>query len=209
MNAPDVSLRWELSRIAADLYVANGRNVTFAQVADAAGRQVSDIRAAFPNKTIMLGYRYSGIPAVFEHHMAALQSYPDFTIGEKVAQFLYSTFDYLNETREFTDATFTEWNLAPFRKQTAQLFARMVEQDSRIPFVNRFLLRDLTYDAAAWQVVCAVRHWLDDPSEGTADTLAWVEKSTAFAQEILYSGILDKGLDLGRYAMSSLKRNTP
>lgn len=209
MNSNDVSQRWELSRIAADLYMINGRSVTFAQVAEASGREASDVRALFPNKASMLAYRYAGIPAVFELHMAALADYPDFTIGEKVSQFLYSTFDYLNESRDFTDATFTEWDQAPFRTATARLLARMVEQDSRIPFVNRFFLRDLTYDAAAWQVICAVRHWLKDPSEGTSDTLAWVEKSTAFAQEMLYSGILDKGLDLGRYAVSAMKRETP
>ena len=144
MNPSDVSLKWDVSRIAATLYMANGRSVTFAQVADAAGREVSEIRAMFPNKTALLGYRYSGIPAVFEHQMAGLSDYADFTIAEKVSQFLYSTFDYLNETRDFTDATFTEWDLAPFRRGSASLFARMVEQDSRIPFVNRFVLRDLT-----------------------------------------------------------------
>lgn len=209
MNSLDVPLKWETSRIAADLYMSSGRSVTFAQVAEATGRQVSEIRALFPNKAAMLGYRYAGIPAVFELHMAALDEYPDFTIGEKVSQFLYSTFDYLNESRDFTDATFADWDLAPFRNGTARLLARMVEQDSRIPFVNRFFLRDLTYEAAAWQVVCAVRHWLKDTSEGTSDTLAWIEKSTAFAQEMVYSGILDKGLDLGRYAVSTMRRETP
>lgn len=209
MNPTDLDLRWEVSRIAADVYMNNGQRVTFAQVAEASGRAASDIRAMFPNKKAMLGYRYAGIPDKFAADMAAIPEYADFSIAEKASQFLYSTFDYLNETRDFTEATFAEWDLGPFRKGVAALYARMVEQDSRIPFVNRFFLRDLTYEAAAWQTVWAVRYWLADASEGTADTLAWVEKTTAFAEEVLYSGILDKGLDLGRYAVSVIRKERP
>lgn len=209
MSATDTDLRWEVSRIAADLYMGHDRTLTFAQVAEAAGREAADIRALFPNKKAMLGYRYAGIPDKFARDMAAIPEYTDFSIAEKASQFLFSTFDYLNETRDFTDATFSEWDLTAFRSKTASLYARMVEQDSRIPFVNRFFLRDLTYEAAAWQTVWAIRFWLKDGSEGTADTLAWVEKTTAFGQEVLYSGILDKGLDLGRYAAAMLKRESP
>lgn len=209
MNPTDIDLRWDVSRTAADLYIRNNHTVTFAQVAEALGRDAAGIRALFPNKNAMLGYRYAGIPDKFAADMAAIPDYADFTIAEKASQFLFSTFDYLNETREFTDATFAEWDLSRFRKGTAALLARMVEQDSRIPFVNRFFLREVTYEAAALQVVLAVRYWLRDESEGTADTLAWVEKSSAFAQEVLYSGILDKGLDLGRYAVAMLKRERP
>lgn len=206
MNDSKFDSRLHISRVAADLWPIHRDGPTFAQVAQAAGMDVSAIKALFPSRKAMLSFRYASIPDRFLRDMASVPDYPDFTIAEKTSQFLFTAFDHLNETREFTEATFCQWDLTDFRKATAALFERMVEQDSRIPFVNRFFLRDLAYEAAAWQVVAAVRYWLRDGSDGTADTLALVDKATAFGQELLYSGILDKGLDLGRYAVARIRQ---
>jgi hypothetical protein len=54
-----------------------------------------------------------------------------------------------------------------------------------------------------------IRFWLQDKSEGTEKTLALVEKSMVFIQELFYADVLSKGLDLGRYVYSHVLPDHP
>lgn len=192
------------------IYEEHPETLTFKSVAKATDMDVAAIRTLFPNKKAMLRFFYSSIPKRSYSLIEAIPDFQDLSISETVSQYVYQSFDLLNEHRDFVDATFDEHVTqcgkgASLMKNTSKTFDRMIERDGRIPFLNRMFLKSIVFDTMAWQYVHLLRYWLKDESEGTEKTLELVDKSTALFQELVYSGILDKGVDLGKFVFAQFK----
>jgi hypothetical protein len=109
--------------------------------------------------------------------------------------------------RDFTEETFENMVLSRsdtyWHKESAAIFRSMIDGDPRIPGTNTLVMRDFVYDILVREYMQLIHFWLQDDSKGTERTLALVDKLTGFANELLYSGIIDKGFDLGRYLLSN------
>lgn len=151
--------------------------------------------------------RRSALVSIPKRSYEAIEAIPDFqdlTLSETFSQFVYQSLDMFTEIGEFNEAQLSEVQ-ASIQKNTAKIFDRIIERDSRIPFINRFVFKPLVFDIMAWQYVQLLRFWLTDDSEGSEQTLALVDKSTALFQELAYSGVLDKGMDLGKFVYSQVR----
>jgi AcrR family transcriptional regulator len=210
MTQAEFDTKLTISLAAVALYEEHPDKLTYKSVAKATEMEVAHIRTLFPNKQAMLRFFYSSIPKRSYSMIEAIPDYQDLTISETVSQYVYQSFDLLNEHREFVDATFAEHvtdcgSGASLLKNTSKTFDRMIERDGRIPFLNRMFLKPIVFDTMAWQYVQLLRFWMKDESEGTEKTLELVDKSTALFQEMVYSGILDKGVDLGKFVFAQFK----
>lgn len=151
--------------------------------------------------------RRSALVSIPKRSYEAVEAIPDFqdlTLSETLSQFVYQSLDLFTELGDLTESQINDVQ-ASLRKQTAKIFDRIIERDGRIPFVNRFVFKPIIFDAMAWHYVQLIRFWIADDSEGSEQTLALVDKSTAFFQELAYSGVLDKGMDLGKLLYAQVK----
>jgi len=210
MTQAEFDTKLKISLAAVAIYEEHPDTLTFKSVAKATDMEVTAIRAMFPNKQSMLRFFYSSIPKRSYSMIEAIPDYQDLRISETVSQYVYQSFDLLSEYRDFVDATFDKHVAncrkgSSLQKNTSKTFERMIERDDRIPFLNRMFLKPVVFDTMSWQYVQLLRFWLKDESEGTEKTLELVDKSTALFQELVYSGILDKGVDFGKFVFAQFK----
>lgn len=151
--------------------------------------------------------RLTSVPKRSYEAIEAIPDFQDLTLSETMSQFVYQSLDLFTEMGELTDSQLHDVQ-ASLQKNTAKIFNRIIERDGRIPFINRFVFKPFVFDIMAWQYVQLIRFWLTDDSEGSEQTLALVDKSTALFQELAYSGVLDKGVDLGKFVFSQFKGRT-
>lgn len=144
------------------------------------------------------------IPKRSYEAIEAIPDFQDLTLNEMMSQFVYLSLDLFTEVGDLTESQLNDVQ-ASLQKNTAKIFDRIIERDGRIPFINRFLFKPFVFDIMAWQYVQLIRFWLTDDSENSEKTLALVDKSTAFFQELVYSGVLDKGMDLGKFVYSQFR----
>lgn len=151
--------------------------------------------------------RRSKLVSIPKRSYEAIEAIPDFqdlTLSETISQFVYQSLDLFTEVGDLTEAELADVQ-SSMQKKVAAIFDRIIERDGRIPFINRFVFKPLVFDIMAWQYVQLIRFWLTDDSEGSEQTLALVDKSTALFQELAYSGVLDKGMDLGKFVYSQVR----
>lgn len=207
-----LELRTKITRAAAKLYTNNRNQFTFRNIAASAGCRLDEVQSLYSAKNAILEDFYNLIPGQFRDLSSNIPDYAALTIGEKISNYLFTTFDLLSEEPEFVKATFGDYVLrrrisrnscrSGWERESAGIFRDFVESDDRIPEPNKLLIPGFLYQVAAREYLRIVQFWLTDPSPGTERTLALVDKLTAFFQEILYSGILDRGADLVKFAIN-------
>lgn len=188
------------------IYMEDRNRFTLRNIATAAGCEVSEIQQFYPGKQAILRAFYDMIPQIFEAMRNEIPEYESLNFGEKVSNYIYTTFDVLNEHRDFVEETYdamvfrrdkTGWHTS-----SDAIFKSFIESDERIPDANRLIIQDFMYKILVREYHQLIRFWIHDDSEGSERTLALVDKLTSFSNELIYSGIVDKGFDLAKYLIS-------
>jgi AcrR family transcriptional regulator len=207
MQNDDIVLKNAIIQAAVSLYMENRSDFTLRKIAQAADCDVTDIQRFYPGKQAILRGFYDRIPDLYHYSATEISDYNGLTLGEKLGHYIYTSFDALNEQRDFTEETFqnmvmsrsdTKWHV-----ETALLFEELVQQDDRVSDIGRMLVPGLAWKLAANEYFQLIRYWLQDDSENSQRTLALVDKMTAFVNEIFYTTIADKGFDLIKYLASN------
>lgn len=192
---------------AVHLYITDNTRFNLYNIAKEAGCEVGQIQQFFPGKQAILRGFYDQIPDMYRSSILEIQEYETLTVGEKVANYIYTTFDVLSMHRDFSESTINNMVLSRhdtyWHKESKHIFKSMIIDDNRIPGANTVLLQDFVYDIIVREYMQLIRFWLQDDSPGSERTLALVDKLTGFGSELLYSGVIDKGFDLGKYLLSN------
>ena len=140
---------------------------------------------------------------MYRESTVLIPEYEALNFGEKASNYIYTTFDVLSAHRDFTEETFSAMVLnrrdTYWHTESVALFRSFIQDDSRIPGANTMIIPDFVYPVLVREYFQLIRFWLQDDSPGTERTLALVDKLTVFANELVYSGIIDKGFDLVKY----------
>jgi AcrR family transcriptional regulator len=207
MQNDEITFKNTIIQAAVSIYMENRTDFTLRKIALAAGCEVTDIQRYYPGKQALLRGFYDRIPELYRLSTHDISDFDSLTLGEKLGHYIYTSFDALNEQRDFSEETFdkmvlsrgnTEWH-----KQTAGIFEEIVKQDDRVSDISRILVPDFVWKLAANEYMQLIRFWLHDDSENAQRTLALVDKMTAFVNEIFYTSIADKGFDLIKYLASN------
>lgn len=205
MEPDQAELRQRIIDSALELYTENRSAFTLRRIAEKAGCETADISLFFNNKQAILRGFYNDIPARFQAQCTQIPEFETFTIGEKISNYVYTTFDLLSEHRDFVEETFDRMILSgdkhSWNVETVELFRHFIASDERIPSANRMLVLDITYKLMVREYFQLVRYWLKDDSEGSERTIALVDKLTALGTELAYSGVLERGFDLAKYVV--------
>ena len=207
MEINSEELKSSIINAAVHIYTEDKTRFTLLNIAADAGCEVGDIQQFFAGKQAILRGFYDQIPDVYRSASSEIPDFDTLNFGEKASNYIYTTFDVLSMHRDFTEETFENMVLSRsdtfWHKESAAIFRSMIDGDPRIPGANTVFIRDFVYDILVREYMQLIRFWLHDDSKGTERTLALVDKLTVFANELLYSGVIDKGFDLGKYLLSN------
>lgn len=195
--------RINIAEAATKRFVENPR-FTILSLAKELDMESADIFDLFPNRSSILRYFYTSRLLRFRDETASLDDYSSYSLGEKLSALHLSLADQFQEQREFVLQTFNRSMGSPFRssafeKEYKQELRNIFENDHRIPstaspLINRFLYQSLFY-----QFIGLISFWKRDESRNYENTMALVDKWSAFIEEIFYSRIADKGFDLAKF----------
>lgn len=213
MKIDQLEQRKIIADAAVALYMSDRNRFTIRNIANDAQTTTRTCYKYYTSKDEILRDYYNLIPDIFRHQIGEIPDYQELMLADRISNFIYSVFDMLQEQRNYVDETFNRFiqsdHSTTFRKSIANVFREILDNDPRVSDLNRVVIPDFAYDIATSQFISLLRFWMKDKSEGTGNTLAFVEKFTVFVQEVMYSDVVGKGLDLGRYTISHIIPNHP
>lgn len=212
MDADQLELRKLISDSAVELYMKNEGMFTIRNVAARATIGSDTIYSFYASKQEMLADFYNLVPALYKEHIQTIPDYNQFLLADRISSFIFTTFDVLSAQQSFVEQTFGKitdsTDCKPWRSGIARILMDIFDNDPRVSDINRALIPDIAYDAGSVLFSHIIQFWIDDTSDGTGKTLALVEKSTALIQEIMYTDVLGKGIDLFRFLYAQVGPDT-
>ncbi len=208
MSTDHLDKKIELALTAASLYEKNDGRFTVAELSTETGIEQNTIYELFTGKKAILRYYYSTVVLRYRFMIDEIDGFQTFSISEKLSNFMYTSFDLLNEHHHFVEKTFKEFNCTPFcttefEKEVDDLFRSFFEEDANISLSAAIFTGSAFYSILRQKYLGIVLFWLHDKSEHKDKTFALVDKLNAFVEEVMYNKVIDKGFDLFKYSFTS------
>lgn len=204
INPETVEIKFAIAEAAADLYVEGNDHFNIKDVAQKVGITPAEVFNYFPNKQAILQFYYTAIVFRYRLMIDEIEHFDSYTIGEKLSNFAYTTFDILDEKEAFVERTFQSLILCSyaktdFEKEVEALMADFLEDDNNLSVSSTTILNRYFYAFLRRQYLELIRFRLSDASEGHELTIQLTDKLTNLLQELLYNRVLDQGFELGKF----------
>lgn len=211
MNTHTIHTKIELCEAAISLYQANSYSIP--NLIDKTGKTASEIFALFPSKKAILKFYYPSLIIRYRAMIGEIEDFESYSISEKLSNFTFTLFDMMEEQHDFVEQTFDKlaWNSfakTDFKEEIKDLFRDFFITDRNISSSASFFMGDFFFSFLKNQYLYLIKFWLKDDSEAKERTWALTDKITAFIEELVYSKIADKGLDLLKYTFQTSGLNT-
>ena len=105
MTAEQINDKIEFCESAIDLMLTKS-SFTIAQLSEATGKTASQIYSLFPNKKTILKYYYPSIVIRYSSMIEEIEDFDSYSISEKLSNFIFTSFDMLDDRKEFVEDTF-------------------------------------------------------------------------------------------------------
>ncbi|HKK45746.1 MAG TPA: hypothetical protein VJ964_09505 [Balneolaceae bacterium] len=202
--------KYHISDAATDLYIEGDGKFTIKEVAKKLEMDPADIFNYFPNKKAILEFYYASLVIRYELMTDEIEEFTSYTISEKLSNFIYTSFDMLQEKEAFVDATFKSMILCnfaktDFEKEVERLTEKFLREDENLAVSTTMFLNQYLYSFLRRQYLELVRFWLNDNSEDHELTMELTDKLTSFIEELLYNTVFDKGFELAKFIYSNRK----
>ncbi len=137
----------------------------------------------------------------------AVPDFERYTVGEKLLNFFLTSMDIMRDHEHLVRSTYHPFILdrftsTRFEQSVADLFREFTEQDGRIALSNQMLLFSPVYTWWSREYLHMTGYWLNHTGS-EQQVMALAEKTTSLLNEILYNGVFDKTLDLGKYLIDN------
>jgi hypothetical protein len=199
----ETSLRIKIAEAATKRFLENPR-FTIQSLAEDLKLKAGEIFDLFPNRSSILRYFYRSRIIRFREETASLDDYESYSLGEKLTAFNLSLTEQFQDHREFVLETSgcgkqSILKSSGFEKLYKQELKNIFENDPQIPATARPFLNRFFYHSVYCQFTGLISFWKRDESRNYENTMALVDKWSALIEEIFYSRIAEKGLDLAKY----------
>ncbi|WP_372636277.1 hypothetical protein [Fodinibius sp.] len=203
-------IKFSIADAATDLYVEGNGHFLIKDVAKIVGIDPADVFNYFPNKQAILQFYYTAIIYRYRLMIDEIDHFESYTLGEKLSNFAYASFDMLDEKKAFVKDTFPGLILhsrtrTDFEKETENLLRQLLEDDPQMPASSSALMNDYFYALLRNKYLRLIRFRLSDTSEDHELTMELTDKLATFLQELLYSSVLDQGFELGKFLYANRK----
>lgn len=171
---------------------------------------VSEIYALFPNKKALLAFFYPALAFQYRIMIKEIDDFENYSIGEKLSNFIYTSFDIMQEKVRFVENTFNELAYANnlrenFHEEVTVLFKEFLTSDGNIATSIAFFMNQFFYKLLAYRYLAQVKYWLADSSDNKERSLALTDKLTGLFEELVYNKTIDKSIDLARFWWESIR----
>ncbi len=165
------------------------------------------IRSRFDSTDEWVDAYYCHLTERYRVMTRAIPDFSEFTVGEKLLNFLLTSMDMMREHESFVRSTYHPFVLdrftsTRFEHSVAELFREYTEQDRRIALTQQMLLFSPVYTWWSREYLHMTGYWLSTPDSGQ-QVMALAEKTAGLLNEILYNGVVDSTLDLGKYLIQN------
>lgn len=193
---------------AAELYVLQNGSFTFHQISKETELEVGDIFNYFPDKRAILEFYYTSLVIRYRMMIDEIEDFDTYTLGEKLSNFVFTSFDMMAERQEFVEKSFEKvicnrYYQTEYEEEVQQLFKSFFEDDPLVATSSRMMTSNYFFSLLRQKYIGLIHFWLNDTSESRELTMELTDKSTSFLQEAVYNTILDKGFDLLKFIISN------
>lgn len=207
-NYNHLDIKLKIAAAAADLYTQQEGEFTIHEVAEKADMDVGEIFEYFPNRSAMLDFYYLSLILRYRLMIEEIDDFHTYSLSEKLSNFIYATLDLLDEKRAFVEQSFKplircSYHKTLFEKEAESLLKEFVKDDPGLSAGSGLLLNDLFYKMLLQKYLYIIGYWLKDESEGKERTMEFIDKLTAFLQEVLYTKIADHGFELLKFLITN------
>lgn len=209
-NPETAEIKFAIADAATDLYIKGNGHFLIKDVARSVGIAPADIFNYFPNKQAILQFYYAAIVYRYRLMIDEIDHFDSYTLSEKLSNFVYASFDMLDEKQAFVEDTFQRLILQSYSKTTFEkeieiLFQQLLEDDPRISASSAALMNTYFYSLLRCKYLGLIRFRLSDDSEGHELTMEFTDKLTSLLQELMYNSVVDQGFELSKFLYSNKK----
>ncbi|MBO6522183.1 MAG: hypothetical protein JJ971_00010 [Balneolaceae bacterium] len=208
MTAEKINSKIEITWKAVELFETKGK-VSIPDLVDATGMTATEIYSFFSNKKAILSFYYPALVYQYWAMIEEIDGFEDYSLSEKLSNFIYTLFDMMSENKEFVTETFDKHvfhkgSSSEFHKEVTSLFKDFLTSDGEIAVSAGFFMKDYFYSLLTSQYLFLINFWRKDESDGKERTLALSDKLTSLLEEAVYNKTLDKTFDLAKYVFGSV-----
>ena len=207
MDAEQINKKIEITWAAVEIYEEKGR-VSIPDLVQSTKLSATEIYQIFPNKKAILAYYYPAMVLQYWAMIDEIEDFEEYSISEKLSNFIYTIFDMMGEKHTFVKDTFNKYvfskgNKSAFHEETTSLLKEFLTTDANIAVSAGFFMGDFYYKTLSTQFLFLIKFWLSDSSTDKGRSLALADKLSALFEEIVYNKTLDKGFDLIKFMVGN------
>ncbi len=197
-----------ITEAAVRFYVKHDERFTLHQIAKETEFTVAEIFDYFDSKEQILRFYYSSLIIRYRLMVDEIEDFESYTLSEKLSNFIYASFDLMNEHENFVMATFNplilrSYHKTDYEKRIEDLFAEFVNNDNLTSASSSFFLNECSFRFIRYKYLRLVSFWLKDESENKEVTTELTDKLTGLLQEAMYTSIADRSVDLIKFLYSN------
>lgn len=199
----ELTLKIKISEAAAERFVENPR-FTIQSLAKTLEIESKEIFELFPNRSEILKFFYESRILLFKEQTHQIENYSDYTLSEKLSLLNLTLLDLFQDHRKFVLMTYKEKVICsmprhPFESQFKDEVKLIFNSDSNLCSGSSLLINSAFYYSLFQSFNGFLYFWSRDTSNNSENSTALIDKWASFVQEVFYTKIADKGLDLGKF----------
>ena len=207
-NTDYITSKIELSLLGAELYQKKGR-LSMQDLINTSEMSAAQIYELFPTKDAVLAYAY---PAMVFRYWAMIDEIEDFhrlVISEKLGNFIYTMLEMFSDHEYFVKKTFTRLVAcngvkSDFADEVSTVYKDFLTRDGNLSVTAGLVTRPLFYRWMTSQFIALVEFWIRDTSTSKERTIGLVDRACSLFEDVLYSELIDKSFDFGKYLYTTL-----
>ena len=207
-NIDQITSKIELSLLAAELYQKKGR-LSMRDLINSSEMSASQIFELFPAKDAMLAYAYPSMVIQYWAMIDEIDEFHRLLISEKLGNFIYTMLEMFSDHKLFVKDTFTRLVAfkgvkSDFADEVSAVYEDFLTRDGNLSITAGLVTRPLFYRWMTTQFIALIEFWIRDTSASKERTIGLVDKACSLFEDVLYSELIDKGLDFSKYLYSTL-----
>ena len=207
-NIDQITSKIELSLLAAELYQKKGR-LSMRDLINSSEMSASQIFELFPAKDAMLAYAYPSMVIQYWAMIDEIDEFHRLLISEKLGNFIYTMLEMLSDHKLFVKDTFTRLVAckgvkSDFADEVSAVYEDFLTRDGNLSITAGLVTRPLFYRWMTTQFIALIEFWIRDTSTNKERTIGLADKACSLFEDVLYSELIDKGLDFSKYLYSTL-----
>ncbi len=193
----------KISEAAAKKYLKNDR-FTIQSLADDLNMNPKQVFELFPNRSSILSFFYDSRLLIYKEQTKKIDDFGSFSLSEKLTTLFLTLLDEFDEHREFVLQTYSSkiaknCTTTPFENSFKHELKQIFEYDSKRSASSGLVLGSAFYKILFYHFHVLVEFWKNDGSTQRQNSMALVDKWTSFIEELFYTSIIDKGVDLSKF----------